>query len=116
MVTLPVDNCKRGVHKGDTVTCRGIGDMTITSENAGLKVRADEETNHTGRAIQSIDIDVDKARNGAGISFSTNLCDEAGNTREASPLTVTITVKKNKDGGYDVGYTLTPAWDGTKNK
>lgn len=116
MVTLPVDNCKRGVHKGDTVTCRGIGDMTITSENAGLIVRADDEKDHTGKAIQSIDIDVDKARNGAGISFTTDLCDEAGNTREGSALTVTVTITKNKDGGYDVGCTLTPAWDGRNNK
>ena len=66
--------------------------------------------------IQSIDLNVKDAQNGAGISFSTNLCDEAGNTRESSPLTVTINVKKNKDGGYDVDYTLTKAWDGRNGK
>ena len=113
---LPVDNCVRGLHAGST-KCRGIGDMVITTGNSGITVGGNQ-THPTGDIvpIQSIDLNVKDAQNGAGISFSTNLCDEAGNTRESSPLTVTINVKKNKDGGYDVDYTLTKAWDGRNGK
>lgn len=88
--------------------------MVTTTGNSGVTVAGDAD--HKGGAISAIDLDVKNAQNGAGISFSTNLCDEAGNNRESTPLTVTVTVKKNKDGGYDVGYTLTPAWDGRNQK
>ncbi len=111
--TIPVDNCIRGNHSGDTAW-KGIGDMVTTTGNSGVTVAGDAD--HKGGAISAIDLDVKNAQNGAGISFSTNLCDEAGNNRESTPLTVTVTVKKNKDGGYDVGYTLTPAWDGRNQK
>ncbi len=111
--TIPVDNCIRGNHSGDT-DWKGIGDMVTTTGNSGVTVAGDAD--HKGGAISAIDLDVKNAQNGAGISFSTNLCDEAGNNRESTPLTVTVTVKKNKDGGYDVGYTLTPAWDGRNQK
>ena len=111
--TIPVDNCVRGKHSGDT-DWRGIGDMVTTTGKSGITVAGNKV--HRDGVISTVDLDVNGAESGAGISFSTNLCDEAGNNRETDPLTVTIIITKNKDGGYDVGYTLTPAWDGRNNK
>lgn len=89
---------------------------TIPTINNTIDLIAGKE----GVKISTLQFNLTDAAPGSVISFDANLCDESGNSRDSTPLTLVLQIEAQTDASGNVTYrpyfTITKQWDGTSSQ